>query len=63
MRNKIRTYETLPCKMVRLLSAKGKMVSEAAIELRTVRLVQEGNSASPFFDVLEPAGYLTRHQF
>lgn len=49
--------------MVRLLSAKGKMVSEAAIELRTVRLVQEGNSASPFFDVLEPAGYLTRHQF
>ena len=36
MRNKFRAYEILPCKMVNVLSAKGTMVSEAAIELRTV---------------------------
>jgi len=35
MRNKFRAYEILPCKMVNFLSAKGIMVTDAAIELRT----------------------------
>jgi len=36
MRNKFRSYEILPCKMVKFLSAKRKVVSDAAVELRTI---------------------------
>jgi len=36
MRNKFRAYKTLPCKMVNFLSAKVKIVSDTAIELRTI---------------------------